>query len=129
MAAKSLERKIRAGVLGATGMVGQRLVQLLEGHPWFELTEVAASERSEGKTYAEAGRWHGEGAVPANAAKLPVICVPATDARMTPPPLAFSVIFSSVPFSSTSDSGNPVTLPSCRENAATSGRSTRPPAG
>jgi len=52
------EKKLRAGVLGATGIVGQRLVSLLAGHPWFELTEVAASERSSGKTYAEAVRWH-----------------------------------------------------------------------
>ena len=42
-------RKWRAGVLGATGLVGQRLVKLLANHPWFELTAVAASERSTGK--------------------------------------------------------------------------------
>ena len=60
-------RKIRAGVLGATGMVGQRLVHLLADHPWFELTEVAASERSSGKTYAEAVHWHLESPVPAAA--------------------------------------------------------------
>jgi aspartate-semialdehyde dehydrogenase len=51
-------KKWRAGVLGATGVVGQRLVQLLADHPWFELTEVAASERSSNKAYAEAVRWH-----------------------------------------------------------------------
>ena len=55
---------MRAGVLGATGMVGQRLVKLLADHPWFELTGVAASERSTGKTYVEATRWHLEGPVP-----------------------------------------------------------------
>ena len=44
-------RKWRAGVLGATGMVGQRLVKLLADHPWFALTEVAASERSSGKKF------------------------------------------------------------------------------
>jgi aspartate-semialdehyde dehydrogenase len=65
-------RKIRAGVLGATGMVGQRLVHLLADHPWFELTEVAASERSSGKTYAEAVRWHLETPVPAAASDLVV---------------------------------------------------------
>src|SRR5499425_46183 len=53
-----LENKWRAGVLGATGIVGQRLVKLLAGHPWFQLAEVAASERSSGRTYAEAVRWH-----------------------------------------------------------------------
>ena len=65
-------KKIRAGVLGATGMVGQRLVHLLADHPWFELTEVAASERSSGKTYAEAVRWHLESAVPQGASDLVV---------------------------------------------------------
>jgi aspartate-semialdehyde dehydrogenase len=58
------KKKWRAGVLGATGMVGQRLVKLLAEHPWFELTALAASERSSGKTYAEATCWHLEGPVP-----------------------------------------------------------------
>ena len=57
-------KKWRAGVLGATGMVGQRFVKLLADHPWFALTAVAASERSSGKTYAEAARWHLEAPVP-----------------------------------------------------------------
>src|SRR5215831_2957300 len=65
-------RKWRAGVLGATGMVGQRLVKLLADHPWFELTAVAASERSMSKTYAEAARWHLEGPIPEAARKLMV---------------------------------------------------------
>jgi aspartate-semialdehyde dehydrogenase len=56
--ARRVKKKWRAGVLGATGIVGQRLVHLLADHPWFELTEVAASERSSGKSYAEATRWH-----------------------------------------------------------------------
>lgn len=52
-------KKIKVGVLGATGTVGQRFITLLENHPYFELAEVAASERSSGKTYEEAveGRW------------------------------------------------------------------------
>jgi len=54
MQPKSSQKKWRAGVLGATGIVGQRLVKLLAEHPWFQLTEVAASERSSGKTYAQA---------------------------------------------------------------------------
>jgi len=69
---RSNGKKIRAGVLGATGMVGQRLVYLLANHPWFELTEVAASERSSGKTYAEAVHWHLETPVPAAASDLVV---------------------------------------------------------
>ena len=54
-----MSEKLRVGILGATGMVGQRFISLLEGHPWFEVTLVAASERSAGKTYAEAvgDRW------------------------------------------------------------------------
>jgi aspartate-semialdehyde dehydrogenase len=62
------QKKWKAGVLGATGVVGQRLVQLLANHPWIELTEVAASERSSGKTYAEAVRWHLDTPIP-NAAR------------------------------------------------------------
>jgi len=57
-------KKWRAGVLGATGIVGQRLVKLLSDHPWFQLTEVAASGRSSGKTYADAVRWHLDGPIP-----------------------------------------------------------------
>lgn len=51
--------KLRVGILGATGMVGQRFISLLENHPWFEVVTVAASPRSAGKTYAEAvgDRW------------------------------------------------------------------------
>ena len=54
-----MEKKLRVGVLGATGMVGQRFISLLENHPWFEVTTVAASPRSANKTYEEAvgGRW------------------------------------------------------------------------
>ncbi|HKE35447.1 MAG TPA: aspartate-semialdehyde dehydrogenase [Candidatus Acidoferrum sp.] len=68
--AKTVKKKWRAGVLGATGIVGQRLVKLLSEHPWFELTEVAASERSSGKTYAEAVRWHLETTIPTTARNL-----------------------------------------------------------
>jgi len=67
-----LEKKWRAGVLGATGLVGQRIVKLLSNHPWFELTEVAASERSSGKRYAEVVRWHLDGPIPENARDLMV---------------------------------------------------------
>ena len=72
MNARANTRKWRAGVLGATGMVGQRIVKLLADHPWFELTAVAASERSTGKTYGEATRWHLEGPVPERARGLVV---------------------------------------------------------
>lgn len=54
-----MSEKLKVGILGGTGMVGQRFISLLENHPWFEVTTVAASERSAGKTYEEAvgGRW------------------------------------------------------------------------
>ena len=54
-----MEQKLKVGILGATGMVGQRFISLLENHPWFEVVTLAASERSAGQTYEEAvsGRW------------------------------------------------------------------------
>jgi aspartate-semialdehyde dehydrogenase len=64
--------RIPVGVLGATGAVGQRFVQLLEGHPWFEITDVAASDRSAGKPYREACTWRLAGAPPAGVAGLVV---------------------------------------------------------
>ncbi len=68
------QQKLKVGVLGATGMVGQRFVSLLEQHPWFEVTLVAASERSAGQPYADAvkGRWAMSTAVPARTAALVV---------------------------------------------------------
>ena len=56
---EKMSEKLRVGILGATGMVGQRFISLLENHPWFEVTTLAASPRSAGKTYEEAvgGRW------------------------------------------------------------------------
>src|SRR5574344_1290787 len=54
-----MDQKLRVGILGGTGMVGQRFISLLENHPWFEVVTIAASERSAGKTYKEAvgNRW------------------------------------------------------------------------
>ena len=63
-------KKFRVGILGATGMVGQRLVSMLANHPWFELTEVAASERSATKRYADVVRWHLDTPVPKAAGDL-----------------------------------------------------------
>lgn len=65
-------KKIPVGVLGATGAVGQRMVSLLADHPWFQLVELAASERSAGKTYAQAATWRLAGPLPASAGALPV---------------------------------------------------------
>lgn len=54
-----MAERLKVGIVGGTGMVGQRFVELLENHPWFEVTAIAASANSAGKTYEEAvqGRW------------------------------------------------------------------------
>ena len=68
-------KKYKVGIIGATGMVGQRFITLLENHPWFEITVVAASEKSSYKCYKEAvnGRWVMEGEIPLNVAKMTVL--------------------------------------------------------
>ena len=65
-------RRRRVAILGATGAVGQAFIRLLANHPWFELVEVAASERSAGKTYAEAAKWIGADTMPASVANMVV---------------------------------------------------------
>jgi aspartate-semialdehyde dehydrogenase len=60
------------GILGATGMVGQRYIQLLENHPWFEIAWLAASDRSSGKTYGEAAKWRLDTPLPERIAKMMV---------------------------------------------------------
>lgn len=67
-------KKIKTGILGATGMVGQRFVELLQNHPWFEITELAASERSAGLLYKEAvaGRWKINSDIPDKMANMKV---------------------------------------------------------
>jgi aspartate-semialdehyde dehydrogenase len=84
-----MKRKLRAGILGATGTVGQRFVQLLENHPQFEVTALAASDRSQGKSYAEACTWRLPGDIPAGVRAL-VVEAPR-------PPLDCDLIFSSLP--------------------------------
>lgn len=72
-----MEKKLKVGVLGATGMVGQRFISLLENHPWYEVVTVAASPRSAGKTYEEAvgGRWKMTTPMPEAVKKLIVMNV------------------------------------------------------
>jgi aspartate-semialdehyde dehydrogenase len=67
-----MERR-KVGILGATGMVGQRFIQLLEKHPWFEISWLAASDRSAGKTYAEACKWKLDTPLPARIAAMTVM--------------------------------------------------------
>lgn len=64
--------KIPVGILGATGVVGQRFVQMLEHHPWFEVAWLAASDRSEGRPYGEAVRWRMKTPLPARVADMRV---------------------------------------------------------
>ena len=72
---------LRVGVLGATGMVGQRFLCLLENHPWFKVTTLAASANSAGKTYADAvkGRWAMKTSIPAAASNMKVLNASAID--------------------------------------------------
>lgn len=79
-------------VLGATGAVGQAFIRSLNGHPWFDLVEVAASERSAGKTYREAARWL-EGTLPDSVAGLTVAPCDPSAIRA---PIVFSALDSSV---------------------------------
>ena len=68
----------KIGILGATGMVGQRFIQLLEHHPWFEVAWLAASDKSSGKRYGDAVKWKLDTALPARIAEMQVS--PATPA-------------------------------------------------
>src|SRR5580698_1074055 len=84
--------RIEAGILGATGMVGQHFIKFLDGHPLFELTWLGASERSAGKRYAEAAKWHLGGSAPDSIAALKV-----EDAKPgSAPKLLFSAMDASV---------------------------------
>ena len=65
-------QKIPVGILGATGVVGQRFIQLLEDHPWFEVSWLAASDRSAGQAYGDAARWRLKTPIPEHIRKMPV---------------------------------------------------------
>jgi aspartate-semialdehyde dehydrogenase len=84
-----MNRKYRVGILGATGMVGQRFIQLLVDHPQFEVSAVAASDRSQGKAYGEACTWRLGGEMPAAVRSLQV--------QPPAPPLDCDLVFSSLP--------------------------------
>jgi aspartate-semialdehyde dehydrogenase len=86
------QRRIPVAVLGATGAVGQTFIRLLADHPWFQLAELAASERSAGKPYAEAARWIGD-AMPEQVRGLTVL---PCDPRQVKAPLVFSALDASV---------------------------------
>ena len=84
-----MTKKLRVGILGATGMVGQRFIQLLETHPQFEITALAASDRSKGKSFEEACTWRLAGEMP-GFVKAMVVEAPQ-------PPLDCELVFSSLP--------------------------------
>jgi aspartate-semialdehyde dehydrogenase len=81
--------KYRVGILGATGMVGQRFIQLLADHPQFAVTAVAASDRSQGKTYGDACTWRLNGEMPEAVRRMHV--------QPPAPPLDCDLVFSSLP--------------------------------
>jgi aspartate-semialdehyde dehydrogenase len=84
-------KRYRVGILGATGTVGQRFIQLLQGHPQFEITCLAASDRSAGKSYEEACAWKLHGTIPEN--------VRGIEVQPIEPPLECDIVFSSLPSS------------------------------
>jgi aspartate-semialdehyde dehydrogenase len=84
-----MTKKFRVGILGATGMVGQRFIQLLEDHPQFEITALAASDRSQGKSFQDACIWRLAGEMPAFVKSMTVAA--------PQPPLDCELIFSSLP--------------------------------
>ncbi len=81
---------IKAGILGATGAVGQRFIQALENHPWFEITALAASERSAGKKYENAANWRLEERIPDSVKDMEVVPV-------DPKKVDADVVFSALP--------------------------------
>jgi len=82
--------KLSVGILGATGAVGQRFIQLLEGHPWFEVTHLAASERSAGKAYREAAKWRLPTPIPDGIADMEVV-------NTDPSSVDAAIVFSALP--------------------------------
>ena len=92
MANTAVSRKIKVGILGATGSVGQKFIELLYNHPWFEITALAASERSSNKSYIDAANWFMPTKCPDYISEMPVqICKPNLDCE-----IVFSGLDSSV---------------------------------
>jgi aspartate-semialdehyde dehydrogenase len=84
-----MNKKIPVGILGATGTVGQRFIQLLHEHPWFEVTWLAASDRSAGKLYPEAAKWNLATPIPA---KIGAMKVSAAAPDKSTPKLVFAAL-------------------------------------
>jgi aspartate-semialdehyde dehydrogenase len=89
---KAPERKIKVGILGATGAVGQRFIQLLADHPWFEIAALTASDRSAGKCYSEAAKWLIRGGMPSQVANM--VLLPTEPEALDPD---VQILFSAIP--------------------------------
>ena len=89
-----MEQKLKAGILGATGMVGQRFISLLADHPYFEIAALAASPRSAGKTYEEAvgGRWKMETPMPEKVGRMTVMNVTEVEKVASQVDMVFSAV-------------------------------------
>lgn len=89
-----MDRKIRVGILGATGAVGQRFIQLLQGHPWFEIVALSASDRSEGKRYSDAAHWILDTEIPASVRNTTLLAsnAEAMSGLENPPEFVFSAL-------------------------------------
>ena len=89
-----MEQKLKVGILGGTGMVGQRFISLLENHPWYEVTTIAASPRSAGKTYEEAGggRWKMQTPMPEAVKNIVVMNVNEVDKVVSQVDFVFSAV-------------------------------------
>ncbi|MCW4000498.1 MAG: aspartate-semialdehyde dehydrogenase [Candidatus Bathyarchaeota archaeon] len=89
-----MSNKRKVAILGATGAVGQRYIQLLQGHPWFEISVLAASERSAGKKYKDAATWLMETELPKEIAEMPVANI---DVKSCEQIGDFDLVFTSLP--------------------------------
>jgi aspartate-semialdehyde dehydrogenase len=89
-----MSKKRKVAILGATGAVGQRYIQLLQGHPWFEVSVLAASERSAGKKFKDACTWLMETEMPREIAEMPVANIDVKSAEETGD---FDLVFTSLP--------------------------------
>lgn len=89
-----MSNKRKVAILGATGAVGQRYIQLLQGHPWFEVSVLAASERSAGKKYKDACTWLMETEMPKEIGEMPVANIDVKSAEQTGD---FDLVFTSLP--------------------------------
>ena len=85
-----MQTRIPVAVLGATGMVGQRFIELLQGHPWFEIVALAASEQHGGRPYADVARWRLSSDMPASVTSLPVL--PCRPEALPDVKIAFSAL-------------------------------------